>query len=145
MPHPTSRLALLGGLLAALVAAAQPVITQPPTNVTVALGGAATFTVAATGTGPFTYQWFANGKALAKEGVITTVVGGGTSLADGIPATEAALSPQYLMVDSAGTLFVADTGNNLIRKITTNGIISTVAGNGHVGLPGTVARPRRPA
>jgi sugar lactone lactonase YvrE len=48
---------------------------------------------------------------------------------DGGPATSAMLSgPKGLAVDSAGNLYIADTGNAIIRKVATNGIITTVAG-----------------
>jgi sugar lactone lactonase YvrE len=48
---------------------------------------------------------------------------------DGRAATKAQLAgPNGIAVDSAGNLYIADTGNNRIRKVTTNGIISTVAG-----------------
>jgi uncharacterized protein (TIGR03437 family) len=63
-------------------------------------------------------------------GVGTTVAGGGVgaSLGDGGPATEARLYLPYgVALDSAGDLYIADTFNNRIRKVT-NGIISTVAG-----------------
>ena len=50
---------------------------------------------------------------------------------DGGPATEAALSwPQTLTRDGAGNFYIADSDNNVIRKIDANGIITTVAGNG---------------
>jgi hypothetical protein len=39
-------------------------------------------------------------------------------------------------VDSAGNLFIADTGNGCIRRVSTDGIITTVAGNGKVGYSG---------
>ena len=64
-------------------------------------------------------------------GVISTIAGTGFPMysGDGGPATAASLSaPQGLAVDQAGNLFIADTGNSLIRKIDTTGYISTVAG-----------------
>src|SRR6185436_10414765 len=36
--------------------------------------------------------------------------------------------PQGIAADASGTLYVADTGNRILRKITTNGIVSTLAG-----------------
>jgi sugar lactone lactonase YvrE len=62
------------------------------------------------------------------NGVITTVAGGGSALGDNGPAASAQLTdPQGVAVDSAGNLYIADTGNNLIRRVS-NGVIVTVAG-----------------
>jgi sugar lactone lactonase YvrE len=72
-------------------------------------------------------------------GTITTVAGNGNAdfAGDGSPATNAALSYPYgVAVDGAGNLFIADLGNNRIRKVDTNGIMSTVAGDGTVGYSG---------
>jgi sugar lactone lactonase YvrE len=72
------------------------------------------------------------------NGVITTVAGGGTSgLGDNGPATGAALAfPSDVAVDAAGNLYIADSGNKRIRKVS-NGVITTVAGkdgtNGYSG------------
>jgi sugar lactone lactonase YvrE len=73
------------------------------------------------------------------NGVITTVAGTGThgpSSGDNSPATSASLySPSAVAVDAAGNLYIADTGNSRIRKVS-NGIITTVAGNGGYGFSG---------
>jgi trimeric autotransporter adhesin len=66
------------------------------------------------------------------NGVITTVAGNGTPgfSGDNGPATGAELAgPEGVAVDSAGNLYIADTGNSRIRRVS-NGVITTVAGNG---------------
>ena len=56
---------------------------------------------------------------------------------DGGLATAAKLtSPRGLAVDANGNIFIADTSNNVIRKVDTAGIITTVAGNGTAGFTG---------
>src|SRR5205823_5590233 len=54
---------------------------------------------------------------------------------DGALATSATLnSPSDVAVDSSGNLYIADTGNNKIRKVdAVDGNISTIAGNGQLG------------
>ncbi len=73
------------------------------------------------------------------NGVITTIAGTGLQpgfSGDNGPATNAQLSsPSGVAVDSVGTLYIADTGNNRIRKVS-NGVITTVAGNGIKGFSG---------
>jgi hypothetical protein len=67
-------------------------------------------------------------------GTIQTLVGGGTQgLGDGGPATSATLAAPYGMAfDSAGDLYIADAGNNLVRKVS-HGVITTFAGGGSGG------------
>jgi uncharacterized protein (TIGR03437 family) len=72
------------------------------------------------------------------NGVIVTVAGTGTPGfgGDDGPATSAELwYPNGVAVDSAGSLFIADSANNRIRKVS-NGAIVTVAGNGAYGFSG---------
>ena len=65
--------------------------------------------------------------------IITTVVGNGTHgySGDGGPAMAAEIyAPNGVCFDAFGNLYIADSGNNLIRKVSTSGIITTFAGNG---------------
>ena len=77
------------------------------------------------------------------SGTITTVAGNGTAgySGDGGPATSAELdSPSGMVVDSSGNLYIADSLNSVIRKVSPSGAITTVAGNGYnrlgTGQPG---------
>ena len=73
-------------------------------------------------------------------GIVTTVAGNGAAgySGDGGPATLARLNtPQRIAIDSTGSIYIADTGNNRIRRVDgTTGIITTVAGTGVAGFSG---------
>jgi uncharacterized protein (TIGR03437 family) len=70
-------------------------------------------------------------------GTITTIAGGGSSQADGVAATTAALNmPLGLAFDGGGNLYIAEYGGNRIRVIDTTGAIRTIAGNGLQGFSG---------
>jgi len=72
-------------------------------------------------------------RKVTPQGVITTVAGNGTPgfSGDGSPATSAQLnSPKGLAVDRLGTVYIADTGNGRVRRVSTLGLIHTVAGIG---------------
>jgi sugar lactone lactonase YvrE len=77
---------------------------------------------------------------VATNGIITKVAGTGTPgyNGDGFAATSASLNNPYgLAIDAAGNLYVADRGNNRIRKIdASTGLISTIAGTGAAGYGG---------
>jgi sugar lactone lactonase YvrE len=78
-------------------------------------------------------------RRISSAGTVTTVAGGGLpgpygGLVDG-PASDARFfGPEGLAVDAKGNIFIADTLNNRIRRISPDGIVTTVAGGG----PGTV-------
>ncbi len=76
---------------------------------------------------------------VAPDGAISTVAGNGKYGfdGDGGPATLASLRmPSGVAVDVNGNIYVADTYNFRVRKITPDGTISTVAGNGIAGVSG---------
>ena len=88
-------------------------------------------------------------RKVSPDGTITTVAGIGPQcpghllndcvpVGDGGPATSAALSlPTSVAVDSKGNLFIADYGNFRIRKVSPDGMITTVAGSGTPGYSAT--------
>jgi uncharacterized protein (TIGR03437 family) len=78
-------------------------------------------------------------REVTPSGIISTFAGNGTAgfFGDGGPAVNAQLSDAHgLTLDAAGNLYFADSGNNRVRKVTSSGIISTVAGNGTAGFSG---------
>ena len=73
------------------------------------------------------------------SGIISTFAGNGTPgfSGDGGAASAAQLAgPQDIKFDAAGNLLIADAANNVVRKINTSGIISTIAGNHTAGFSG---------
>jgi sugar lactone lactonase YvrE len=73
------------------------------------------------------------------KGIITTIAGTGAwgFDGDGGAATSASLAQPFgLALDEAGNLYICDQGNNRVRMVDTQGIITTVAGNGIAGYAG---------
>jgi uncharacterized protein (TIGR03437 family) len=78
-------------------------------------------------------------RRVSPDGTITTIAGDGRKLAslDGGAASQASLlSPRNLAVDDAGTLYISEFEGHRVRKITTDGKISSVAGTGQAGYRG---------
>jgi sugar lactone lactonase YvrE len=64
------------------------------------------------------------------------VLGGGTGTPTPGPATQSKFNtPNGVAVDGSGNLYVSDTGNNMIEKVNTSGVLSIVAGTGSAGAP----------
>jgi sugar lactone lactonase YvrE len=132
------QIAFFAGMMLVLGGASAQTITQQPQAVAATNVASATFSVAVSGAGSFTYQWQFNGANLP-DYLIATVAGNGTTnySGNGGPATNASLNfPYGVVVDASGNLFIADSDNSVVRKVNTNGIISTVAGNGTYGFAG---------
>lgn len=78
-------------------------------------------------------------KKISTSGTITIIAGNGTGgyAGDLAAATQAELNnPLGLAIDAAGNLYIADSGNHVIRILTTDGNINTFAGNGNPGYGG---------
>ena len=78
-------------------------------------------------------------RVVSPAGIISTVAGKGDAgyFGDGGPAINASLNlPSGVALDGAGNLYIADTNNLRVRKVSSGGIISTVAGNGIRGDSG---------
>ncbi len=76
-------------------------------------------------------------RRMSPDGSIVTVAGRGApgSDGDGGPAVAAFLrSPRGLAADAAGNIYIADTGNGRVRKVSADGMITTVAGIGSASL-----------
>ena len=76
---------------------------------------------------------------MVSNGTISTVAGTGTAGFSGDygPGTKAQLSfPHAVAVDSYGNLYISDTGNSRIRKLSASGTITTIAGTGTAGYSG---------
>lgn len=84
-------------------------------------------------------------RRITPDGVIHAFAGTGSAgfQGDSGPATAARLDrPYFVDVGSDGSVYISDTGNHRIRKVTADGVIMTIVGNGNtawvgVGMPGT--------
>jgi sugar lactone lactonase YvrE len=106
---------------------AHPLVSDPAGNIYVADATSATI------------------RKITPAGVVTTLAGspGQIGLVDGAGGAARFNFPRGLAIDSAGNIIVADTGNDAIRRVTPDGIVSTVsglAGRGHVDGPAAMAR-----
>jgi streptogramin lyase len=82
-------------------------------------------------------------RRIAPDGTVSTLAGGAEGFADGAGTAAAFNTPSAIARDLDGNLYVADTGNHAIRRITPQGVVTTVAGTGEAGYrdgPGAQAQ-----
>jgi len=79
-------------------------------------------------------------RRIGTDGSVATLAGGTEGFADGTGTQAAFHTPSGIAIDRDGNLYVADTGNHAIRKVTPQGVVTTVAGNGRPGFRDGAAR-----
>lgn len=90
-------------------------------------------------------------RKISTTGIITTIAGGAPgSSGDGGPATASGIAtPEGIVFDGSGNLYIAEFTGHRVRKVNTSGIISTIVGDGYAGFtgdggPATAARLSSP-
>ncbi|WP_299345622.1 gluconolaconase [uncultured Pseudoxanthomonas sp.] len=73
-------------------------------------------------------------RRIARDGSVATLAGGREGFIDGAGTVAAFHTPSALARDAQGNLYVADTGNHAIRKVTPQGVVTTLAGTGEPGF-----------
>ena len=73
-------------------------------------------------------------RRIAPNGAQAVLAGNGEGFIDGPGAAAAFHTPSGIALDTAGNLLVADTGNHVIRKVTMEGVVTTLAGTGAAGF-----------
>lgn len=72
-------------------------------------------------------------RKITRAGVISTFAGGIAGDQDGVGTNARFFSPSAIVTDAAGNMYITDEGNHKIKKISTSGVVTTIAGSGTSG------------
>jgi sugar lactone lactonase YvrE len=72
-------------------------------------------------------------RKISAQGYVNTVAGGTAGVIDGVYANATFNNPQGICIDNIGNVFIGDSGNRKVRKISNNNYVSTFAGSGLAG------------
>jgi sugar lactone lactonase YvrE len=82
-------------------------------------------------------------RRIAADGAVTTLAGSGDGFSNDSAASAAFSTPSGIAIDEDDNIYVADTSNNSIRKVTPDGVVTTLAGMREAGyLDGPAAQAR---
>jgi sugar lactone lactonase YvrE len=73
-------------------------------------------------------------RRIAPDGTVSTLAGAGAGMADGAGTSARFNTPSGIALDRQGHLYVADTANNRIRRVTPQGVVTTLAGQSDAGV-----------
>lgn len=79
-------------------------------------------------------------RKITPDGMVATIAGGEEGFQDGQGSSARFNTPSALAVDAQGNLYVADTGNNAVRRVAPDGMVTTIAGSGKAGSRDGAAR-----
>ncbi|HZI19847.1 MAG TPA: NHL repeat-containing protein [Pyrinomonadaceae bacterium] len=135
-PRPTGTVAGWRAVVTSVAGSGSPAVSDAAAGAPLTAGFAEPFGLAADGAGNLYVSDAGESNRIRKlspDGSVSTLAGGAEGFADGAGAAASFHTPSGIALDREGNLYVADTGNNRVRKVTKEGVVTTLAGDGTAG------------